>query len=48
MLCENCPNMELFLVLISCIRTEHGPEITPYLDTFHTAYFKLDTISNEY
>ena len=37
-----------FLSLFSCIRTEHRPEITPYLDNFHAAYFKLDTISNEY
>ena len=34
---EKCPNTELFLVRISCIRTEYGPEITPYFDTFHAA-----------
>ena len=24
-----------FWPVFSCIRTEYGPEITPYLDTFH-------------
>ena len=24
-----------FWPVVSCIRTKYGPEITPYLDTFH-------------
>ena len=26
--------------VFSCIRTEYGPEITPYLNTFHTMLIK--------
>ena len=36
---EKCPNMELFLVHIFLYQCEYrkiGPEITLYLDTFHT------------
>ena len=36
---EKCPNMELFLVHIFLYQSEYrkiGPEITLYLDTFHT------------
>ena len=46
---ENCPNTELFLVRISCIRTEYrkyGPEITPYLDNFHTVIDTYDRRTN--
>ena len=35
---EKCPNTDFFLVRISLIRTEYGPEKTPYLDTFHAVY----------
>ena len=34
---KKCPNVELFLTSIfSPNRGNYGPEITPYLDTFHT------------
>ena len=32
---EKCPNTDFFLVRIFLIRTEYGPEKTPYMDTFH-------------
>ena len=32
---DRCPNTEFFLVRFLRIRTECGPEKTPYMDTFH-------------
>ena len=44
---EKCPNTELFLVRIFLYSVrifglntgKYGPEITPYLDTFHAVCF---------
>ena len=34
-----------FWSVFSCIRTEYGPEITPYLVTFHTVYTRLNSLA---
>ena len=31
-----------FWSVFSCIRTEYGPEITPYLDTFHAVIIRIN------
>ena len=45
---EKCPNTELFLVRIFLysvrIQEKNGPEITPYLDTFHAVGAKTNSI----
>ena len=35
-----------FWSLTSCIRTEYGPEITPYLDTFHAVNLSKDLMNS--
>ena len=35
-----------FWSLFFCIRTKYGPEITPYLDTFHAANIPIDADDN--
>ena len=39
---EMCPNTELFLVKNI---GKYGPEITPYLDTFHTVLVRGNTVN---
>ena len=36
---KKCPNTEFFWSAFSFIRTEYGPEKTPYLDTFQAVVF---------
>ena len=37
-----------FWSVFSCIRIEYGPEITPYLDTFHAVWFALQISLNHW